>query len=285
MLEKIMVFIANHFTPLCTLLATIIGGLISYISTSFAENRRNKDQLKKEKLVDILIPYCTLIENTVELATSVYSDSFSLSIEDLFKQLKQPLVYLKAEKRVYLSNKQVTNLERYNELINKTYYELEKDFESTYISYVHWLSTQIYDFPKVPTPMHITMSFSDYGKRQLYFSIIRKCDCSIIGFLRSVDYIKNDDPDNYRSTTINITDHIKESYGAISYGLIDIDDIDNDEEMLGCIFLDYISDIKDRDILEQIIDNTYSSFNMRAVVDLLQEINKDVIKEIDKITR
>jgi len=176
-------------------------------------------------------------------------------------------------------------LELYNELLINLRLTLESDYTNTYIKYVHWLDPQLSKFPNLKNPMNIRMSFDEIGIRRLYLSIIRNSKCSLINRLKHIDYIKNDDPENYRHTSINITTEDKDSYGAVAAGIIDFDEIEKEEDRLVCEFLDYIADIRDIEFLDECISNSASSFNMIGLTDLLNEINNDIIAEIDRITK
>ncbi len=133
--------------------------------------------------------------------------------------------------------------------------------------------------------MHITLSISDVAERRLYLALIRKCDCSLINSLQSVCFVHNDDSENYRTTNIYINDRAKNTYGEISCGITSIDEVSDSDEYLTCLFLDYISDIEDKPILNQIIDETSVSEILISLIELIQEINQKLIKDIDHITQ
>lgn len=89
------------------LLLVLLGGIITYISTSTAEKKKNKRQIKKEKLEKILIPYCTCLESTIKNRSKVDFKNENLykevNLQQWYENLKKTVEYLDVAKRVYLS--------------------------------------------------------------------------------------------------------------------------------------------------------------------------------------
>ena len=285
MLEKIIEFISNNFTPICTLFATIVGGLISYISTSVAENRKNKYSIRREKLTEILVPYCTTIENTIEISKSIYYDDFDMSINSFKEELEKPIVYLKAEKRVYLSNKQICLLEQYQKILDDFFQMWEDDYKYISDEYVQCIKPTLLEFPYAPlNPYSVEVSFNNQGERLLYLSLIRQIECILIDKIRGVDYILNADFDNPVVVGVDIRDKDIEEYMLSQFNKV----IYNTEGYSGIHpidFLKYISNITDKGIIIKYIEQTESAEMFLEVINKLKEVNKNVIKEIDRITK
>jgi hypothetical protein len=54
--DEIKKFFIDNSVQIRTLISVAFGGLVTYISTSAAENRKNKHMAQSEKMTQILIP-------------------------------------------------------------------------------------------------------------------------------------------------------------------------------------------------------------------------------------
>ena len=85
-MEEIKSFCSTNSAQIWTLLSVVIGGIITYFSTSNLEKRKNKQQSQKENLEQVLIPFCTCLEQTTEAINIIYQDPRSLFSEQLFDE-------------------------------------------------------------------------------------------------------------------------------------------------------------------------------------------------------
>ena len=125
-------FIKNNpdkiWTFLTTMGATIIGAVTSYIATTRSEKRKEKRELQREKLKDVLIPYCAALEVAIESLNKLDSNT---DLDDLQQLIEEPIQYLKAGKRIYLSRSQRDNLQQYISIASvfiEEWYREEKQF-------------------------------------------------------------------------------------------------------------------------------------------------------------
>lgn len=153
--------------------------------------------------------------------------------------------------------------------------------------YYNFLQTKLQDFPNVLSPMYLTFSMNKGTEDEIKVAILNKKDLTLLDNLTTVDFIQNDDPDNYKCNSISLSQSNRETWSAIDYGAIDISDVTDPEVELACILLDFIheniSDEKEQ--LRKIIDDTLSAENMRDIIDTLNEMVKEIIKTIDKVTK
>ena len=70
-MDKFFELLSDNSSPIWTLLSVIVGGIVTYISTTISETRKNKRQEQKEKVEEVLIPYCTSLEETVAKANNI----------------------------------------------------------------------------------------------------------------------------------------------------------------------------------------------------------------------
>lgn len=290
-MEDIKKFIVDNSSQIWTLISVIIGGLVTYISTSATEKRKNKRQSQKENMEQVLVPYCTSLEKTIFRLEEIYKSPSKISKKDNFlnwiTDLKKPLEYLEAAKRVYLSKSTRAKLQKYKDVITNFDNTIEQECSSCLIKYKHYIASKLQSFPNLPAAMEILFSMSEVTESKTKVAILTKQDISLIDDFTCIDFIQNDDPENYRNTSITINDNIKNSWGAINYGVMDISDLDNPEDELACILLDFIYEniTNEKSTLNAIIDETCSADMLRGIAELLNEMQKDILRTIDKITK
>lgn len=290
-MDEIKGFFIDNSSQLWTLFSVIIGGLITYVSTSATEKRKNKRQAQKEKLEEILVPYCTCLEETALTINTVYAIPHNLYSQSAFlewlNKIKKPISYLEAAKRLYLSKNTRGKLQSYKTAIEVFEQILENESTNCLIKYKHYISAKLEAFPNVPRSMLITFSMNKATESKTKISILNKQDFSLLWDFTCIDFVENDEPENYGHIPIKISEDIRNTREAINYGVMDISDVENSDIELSCILLDFIDEnIKKEEIkvLNEIIDETRSAENLIKIVELLNSMTEDLIKEIDKIT-
>lgn len=290
-MDKFFELLSDNSSPIWTLLSVIVGGIVTYISTTISETRKNKRQAQKEKVEEVLIPYCTSLEETVAKANNIYQTPTIFyengTINEWLNDLRIPLKYLNAAKRVFLSKTAREKLQSYREKLNTFETELEQECSMVITKYYDFLQTKLQNFPNVLSPMYLTFSMSKGAEDKIKVAILNKKDLTLLDNLIAVDFIQNDDPDNYKCNSISLSKSNRETWGAIDYGAIDISDVTDPEIELACILLDFIHEniIDEKEQLSKIIDDTVSAENMRGIIDTLNEMVKEIIKMIDKVTK
>jgi len=287
-------FFTKNSTQIWTLLSVVVGGFVSYISTSASEKRKSKRQSQKEKLDLVLIPYCTCLEQTITQIKQIYQQPnkpnklfAELDFEKWENSFKKPLEYLEAAKRVFLSQSMREKLKKYSMKTNAFLTALEQECTDCQITYKNYLSSKLQNFPNVPKSMFISISMDSCTDTIVKTAIINKSNLSLLDNITGIRFVKNDDPENYRFTYVTLNDDIRETWGAINYGVIDISDIEDSEVKLACILLDYIGEkMPDEQIvLSKIIDETQGANALMYIIDELNEMRNELIKTIDKITK
>ena len=77
-MEELKKFIIDNSAQIWTLISVVVGGIVTYISTSASEHRKNKRQAQKENLEQVLIPYCTCLEQTIARINQIYQEPAEL---------------------------------------------------------------------------------------------------------------------------------------------------------------------------------------------------------------
>ena len=284
-------FIADNAAQIWTLVSVIIGGIVTYISTSASETRKNKRQDQKEKLEKILIPYCTCLEQACDRINDVYQEQFDKFSDKDLKEweeiLRKPTEYLQASKRVFLSKAMRQRLLNYNTAITVLWDKLDQECQSCMLKYKNYLTSKLKDFPNVPATMLITFSMDKRADRRMKKAVLEKKPTALLDCLTSINFVINDDPDNYKYTQVTLDDETRNTWGAIKYGVMDISEVDNANEELACLLLEYIEEnmSDEREVISQMIDETHCSETLYEINYKLQQMLKELLRNIDKITR
>lgn len=284
-------FITDNAAQIWTLVSVIIGGIVTYISTSASEKRKNKRQDQKEKLEKILIPYCTCLEQACDRINDVYQEQFDKfsdkDLEEWEEILRKPTEYLQASKRVFLSKAMRQRLLNYNTAITVLWDKLEQECHSCMLKYKNYLTSKLKDFPNVPATMLITFSMDKRADRRMKKAVLKKQPTALLDCLTSINFVINDDPDNYKYTQVTLDDEARNTWGAIKYSVMDISEVDNANEELACLLLEYIEEnmSDEREVISKMIDETHCSEMLHEIDCKLQQMLKELLRTIDKITR
>lgn len=278
-------FIKNNpdkiWTFLTTMGATIIGAVTSYIATTRSEKRKEKRELQREKLKDVLIPYCAALEVAIESLNKLDSNT---DLDDLQQLIEEPIQYLKAGKRIYLSRSQRDNLQQYISIASvfiEEWYREEKQFRRDYCS---WISKQAEDF-YLYTGLNIYVDMTERGNSNGYlFNILdKKAPAFVKQQITGIRFVQNDDPENYRATDINLGEDIWSLFGAIEYGLETAEDQEEDT-VLSLQLVEFLSQIDDSQIVEQLIDSTNIKEKRDTLLNIAKRNRDDLFNYIDKIS-
>lgn len=290
-MDKLMEFLSKNSKEIWTLLSVLLGGVITYISTSRAEKKKNKRQMQKEKLEKILIPYCTCLESTIKERSKVdFKNEYlykEVNLQQWYENLKKPVEYLDAAKRVYLSKSSRKLLEKYSEIVNLFEVNLDKEYNKCLIEYKNYLENILMEFSNIAYSMDIIISMDTLTEGKVKLAILNKSEISLLNNITGIDFIHNDDPENCRYTSINLNDKTREIWGAINYGIMSYDDIVENDEELACILLDFINENtkNEKNKLKNIIDDTSGLEELKNIYKILDEMRNKLIQEIDKIAK
>lgn len=290
-MDKFFELISDNSSPIWTLLSVIVGGIVTYMSTTVSETRKNKRQSQKETVEKILIPYCTLLEETVEKANIIYQTNPLLyknaTINKWINSLEIPLEYFNVAKIMFLPKAVRKKLQSYKEKLNTFEIKLEQECSMVILKYYNYLKTKLKTFPDVLSPMDIYISMCKGFEDKIKIAILNKQDLTLLNDITAIDFVHNDDPDNYRHKSISLSQSNRETQGAINYGVIDISDVADPEVELACILLDFIDEniTDEKEQLSKIIDETISAENMRDIFETLNKMIKEIIKIVDKTAK
>lgn len=277
-------FITSNSDKLLTLASVMLGGFVTYFSTSATERLKNKRQLQRENLNQVLIPYCMCLEETKRNINKFYDKD---SVQNLLIALNEPLQYLDANKRVYLDSFIRKRLENYGLNVQEFNNLLEKESEKCVSKYRMYIGDVLERIPDIGGAMGVAFSMSKDTQMRVKRSILTTTQISLLHNITSVEFIDNDEMENYHSRNININQEVIDALGAIECGVWSIEDEDDEEIAMGCKVLKYLEDnAKDeKEKLNNILKETRSADLLRKIIEDLQYMHIELIDEIDKITK
>ena len=264
-----------------SLLSVITGGMMTYFSTYFAEKRKNKQQLQKDNLEKIFIPYCTSIETAIEEIDKIGVVSCDdKNFEIFMNYIKAPLEFLNAEKRIFLNKSMRKDLQNYKQNIDNFFKKLDLEYSYFMHKYTDYIISKLNPFPYV---YHEYIDISLKNTNEIKMFILQKKYHSLLNNIYSVDFISHDHEYYYSSTLNETVRNIWED----SMCRNDLDPEEDSEIYIACMLLDFIYEniktTKELELLHTIIDTTACNKNLLDLKNKLETIHTVVINEIDKI--
>ncbi|KNZ41382.1 hypothetical protein [Acetobacterium bakii] len=297
MKDQALQFFANSSSQILTLISVLVGGFMTYLSTSSIERYKVRKQDQKANLENILIPYCTRIEETIEIVEGLYQyeiyDLEKISLDVKLDMLNAPLVYLHATKRIYLSESSRKLLTHYKDLLSAFLSKLSEESELCLNKYKSSISAFFQEFdyndgscydsslPAIEISVHMKNSSSE----MLKFAIIKRSEITLIDEINSVKFVFCDDPANYISKVYDLSEEVRNEYDAVCREAKDFDQLElKDQEV--CDLLKYIAEnlSSDKEVLSEKIEKAQSSMLLNSVHKNLEVMKKELLKEIDKVT-
>lgn len=270
-----------HFDKILNVGAVIIGGLISFLATTKIEEKKYKRQQQRENLDNILIPFCTSVENTIKNFEKV--EEKQIYLKNNLDEWKFLLEYLIASKRVFLTKELKKLLSEYEELLKRFERNLEKEYEDFLKKYEIYIKNKLMEYHSC---LSVYISLNKKSEFMIKTLILYKqFNLTLIDYIDKVEFIYNDDPEKYKGFKCLLNDDNRDFYGAVSCNVLAIEDANDDEQKEACYLLEYMYGIKDKkDNMMEIIEN-YSSYDLLyKIKEMLVNIKKVLLKEIDRIT-
>ena len=275
---------------LMTLLSVVVGGIITYTSTHLTERRKYKRSVEKEKLEEILIPCCTILEEVIgeiKDIESINKYSENNKIDKMYFKLEKPLVYLKAVNRIYLSKESKRLLEKYKDEVVCFKECLKKEQEIIINSYKAFIGSKLISFQCMN---NIDISLKEEFKEPFKLALLNKLQFSLLNYIDSALFYDGDIENNYENNYmfINITQESNEKYEMIEQGYLDESNLSQDEYLnynFLWFFHNNITTKEETLFLQQLIENSESKGKLNILNATLINLEKCILSEIDSIVK
>lgn len=272
-------FLKNNVDKLWTMFATIIGALISYLATTASEKRKEKRNLQKEKMKEVFIPLCVSIEDALE-AMNQYK---TINSTDFDSKIKAPIDFLKAEKRVYLSKNEKKFLEQYKSKVDTFYRTWQEEQEFVFQEYCQWITEQMHGCSQGTNAIWVRVDMWTKAKDYSAYVLERNSE-SIKDDVAGIEFIYNDDPENYRKLLVKFDNTVINFCGAMKCGVSTVDDIDDQETVIACEVYDYFQELDDKKVMSELIAETKTNDNLYGLASKAGTLRTCLLTDIDKIT-
>ena len=238
--------------------------------------------MQREKLTVVLIPYCAALEDAIESLSKLDSET---ELDDLQRLVEAPIHYLKADKRIYLSHSQRDSLKQYVSVASVFIEDWYKEEEHFRKKYCNWIGKQAENF-YLYKGLNIYVDMEKRGDSNGYlFNILnKKSPIFVKQQITGIQFVQNDDPENYRVINVNLNEDIWNLAGAIDYGFETAEDQEPDIE-LSLQLVEFLNGIDDSQILEQLINDTNIQEKRDRLINISNRNRDDLVNCIDKISQ
>lgn len=289
-METVKELLTNNFLHAWALISIVISGIVAYFLDYAIERGKNKRRNQRETLETILIPFCTCLENIITEIHTIYESPTELYINDNFTKwlngFKEPFKYLGLTKQIFLSEAIRSKLQEYKNLVEVLEKELQREATNCAIRYKHYLSKILENFPNIKFPMLITYATDKLFKTKIKIAILTRDSISLLENFVCINFVINDEFENYKSVDIYLNEDIRELWGAVDCGVIDITDIEDYDAQTACRLLDFINEnvLDEKEFLDEIVGGTYSAKYLSEIITVLNDIVEKLLQDINKIT-
>lgn len=285
-MELFIKFVTDNSDKIWTLISVSIGGLVTYFTTSAAEIHKSKIQSQKDNLDHILIPYCTCLEKTIFQIKQIYQEnvqSFTInSFDTQINILYDPLIYLEAAKRVYLPQSIRCMLENLKTDVDSFLFNIELDCNNIIKEHNAFFSALIRKYLGLPLSNTVYLVYNENTNSKIKPAIINKFNISLLSNITKVNFFENNSDMKFRS--IDLSDDVRNEWYILNCKVSPCTSSNRD---LSFRLLDFLEKYKEKEssIINPIIDNSFSGLMLSNIIDELDNMQKKLIKTIDKIAK
>lgn len=181
-MDKVIDVFITNIDKFWTVIMIILGAYISYFSTSSIERHKVKLKLQKEKLEEILIPYCTTLENTKKIVGQLIdiNTKNNETLEYYKDLLEEPLKYLSISSKIFLPKECAKYLDQYGKSIETLFETYNNDFKKCHDEYKKYLESELEKCEHVVEWDSIICNFSNKGKVNIKSALVNKSKISLL---------------------------------------------------------------------------------------------------------
>lgn len=292
--EIIKTFFIDNVTQIWMLVSVIIGGFVTYLSTTCAENRKIKHHFQQKKLEEVLIPYCTCLEETRESAflPHITKTQCAEFFDTYFKSLQKPQEYLKASRRVYLPPHHRKDLEHYIALIVQFEEIIDKEASDYIKSYKNYIESTLKNFPGQSKADCISINFNSNVHYLVQYAILSQKTIPLQDEINHISFYYGTETNFPICDEISLNSSVRSFIDQIDFDLYDIECFlpDAEDETI-CMYqnsynmLCYLRETRSNELafLNQPLIKLESPRIYFQIIDLLNSMTSNLAKTIDNI--
>lgn len=264
------------WTQLWTLISVVVGGLVTYFTTSAVETRKLKQSSMIEKLNKIYIPFCKSVEEAIDY------NQLALNNQFLFKKyldgMGSLLSFSSAEKRVFLPKKIRRLLEDYEKDYNKSCISIARDQDELVNLYQVHVINLLMNYPNIEKSA-VTVSMKSHAQEIAGQSIahgslrIKPNDIDCVTFISTDGNKTFEFSDELIDWSLDLSDPV------LTF-LFEKDPSLKDTYEIGCyIYNNNKSNAQINDFIKNHISVEFCN-----LINLLAQMRREIIWHIDRIT-
>lgn len=292
--EIIKTFFIDNATQIWMIISVIVGGFVTYLSTTCVENRKIKRHFQQKKLEEVLIPYCTCLEETRESAflPRITKAQYVEFFDTYFKSLQKPQEYLKASRRVYLPPHHRKDLEHYIALIVQFEEILDKEASDYINSYKNHIESTLKNFPGQSKADCISINFNSIVRYIVQYFILSQKMIPLQDEINHIGFYYGTETNCPICDEISLNSSVRNFIDQIDFDLYAIEDFlpDAEDETIRMYqnsynMLSYLREARSNELvfLNQNLKKLESPRLYFQTIDLLHSMTSSLTKTIDNI--
>lgn len=254
------------------LISTIIGAGISYFATIRLEKKKEQNERTKH----VLIPFCTDLKKTTSSLPARISEE---TLNVLLQTIQMPCEYFESPLYFYLDKKLQEALKNYQKNVQQFTCHLEEDFRSSLRLYKNSMSSILKQYGLLWKAFEFRWDYS-VVEPKLKVAILNKTQITLTPHCTSIDFFY--DPNDPFPTMISLNSAIRNQWAdCTSQSEKNYENLPPDV-MRSYDLLDLIekNTLTEKNILENIIQNTSSKEKLSALKEELNAMYKQTEKEL-----
>ena len=199
-MNSIELFFSKNSTQIWTIISVIVGGLITYFSTSHIESKKMKMNRRSESATNVVIPCVLCLRDTRNKLISLRNKiniSNDINLRKELQFLKEPLEFLNDERNYFLPKCLRRKLDSYKDEIESFSDTLNKESDDFIDKYSNYISEKLYgciffDYNCIAYP-----SFSNTIRNNVKLMLVRNSFFSLKNTLEEVNFLLENSNNNY----------------------------------------------------------------------------------------
>lgn len=290
-MERIELWLTTYeqiIDKVLTIVAMLVGGLLTYWATEKSNRKEAERKLLLEKRDVILLPFCTALEDLIEYLLSPQQPLTLGSDSTLSEKSNKLLEYLKADKRIFLHKDIRQMLTNYRKSIDSVRTTLNMDAKTALLELQKNLEQTLVNYEGIEQAIDINVGFYKDSVSEVRRWIVNRHTPSPLYLINNIIFVfgYEDDSQQYASFSMD-EDFYKEIWYPIQSGYISLNDLNlPPEKEMSVDLLRFLHENSD-EAVEQFNDVITKSTVYDEYIDMienLQLMQSHVLLQVDDIT-